>query len=273
MCSNVFFIVQMNLLANKTSTFGANNHVLSIQNKGLFSKKCNYNIKKWCTWKVMVQDLVLVLGHLRTPDILCGGHSSNITCDQQHCTQPTTTCLPIRTASIQCRNGGGICSEGVESGELSAAWEREDLNHPRGITLHSCVGKLYKKKLGNRLGKDVEARGVHSDLQFAFREGRSAMEAVYILREIIEVGVREGRGYRLAVLIIRKTYDRVVSEVWDQMREAGYGGKMLWLIQRMYEENEGSFRLGEWRGGDWGEGAEAGVHYVSLFVSNLSGRQ
>ena len=47
---------------------------------------------------------------------------------------------------------------------------------------------------------DAEARVVHSDLRFAFREGRSAMEAVYILEEIIGAGVREGREYRLAFL-------------------------------------------------------------------------
>ena len=70
------------------------------------------------------------------------------------------------------------------------------------------------------------------------------MEAVYILGEIIGAGVREGKEYRLAFLDIRKAYDRVVREVlWEQMKAAGYGGKMLRLIQRMYDENEGSFRL------------------------------
>ena len=39
--------------------------------------------------------------------------------------------------------------------------------------------------------------------------------------------------------------NRVAREVlWDQMREVGYGGKVLRLIQRLYDENEGSFRLG-----------------------------
>ena len=76
------------------------------------------------------------------------------------------------------------------------------------------------------------------------------MEAVYILWEIIGAGVREGKEYRLAFLDMRKAYDRVVREVlWEQMKEAEYGGKMLRLIQRMYDENEGSFRLGGGGGG------------------------
>ena len=92
---------------------------------------------------------------------------------------------------------------------------------------------------------DPEARGVHSDYQFPFREGRSAMKAVYILGEILEVGIRETKGYSWALLDIIKAYNRVAREVlWDQMREVGYGGKVLRLIQRLYDENEGSFRLG-----------------------------
>ena len=50
------------------------------------------------------------------------------------------------------------------------------------------MGKLYGKILGNRLGGDAEVRWVHSDFWFVFTENRSAMEAVYILGEIIEVG-------------------------------------------------------------------------------------
>ena len=100
--------------------------------------------------------------------------------------------------------------------------DNEDLNNYRGITLQSCVGKIYGKILGSRLWGDAEKRGVHSDLQFAFREGRSAIEAVYFLCEIIEIGIREGCDYKLGFLDIRKAYDRVLRDVlWDQLREAG----------------------------------------------------
>ena len=36
--------------------------------------------------------------------------------------------------------------------------------------------------------------------------------------------------------------------LWDQLREAGYGGKVLRLIQRSYDDNEGNFRLRGIRG-------------------------
>ena len=65
-----------------------------MQNKGHFvSEQCNYHIKKRCTGKVVVQYLVLVIW---SPFFPCNRHTSNIACDQEHCTQPTTTCLPTR---------------------------------------------------------------------------------------------------------------------------------------------------------------------------------
>ena len=38
---------------------------------------------------------------------------------------------------------------------------------------------------------DAESQGVHIDLQFAFREGRSAVRVVNILGETIESGRKE----------------------------------------------------------------------------------
>ena len=36
--------------------------------------------------------------------------------------------------------------------------------------------------------------------------------------------------------------------LWDQLRKAGYGGIVLRLIQRLYDDNEGNFRLRGIRG-------------------------
>ena len=150
--------------------------------------------------------------------------------------------------------GGRVGPQGVDNGILSVSREREGVGVGWGVGVgvrkmedlnNYYRGKVVWKDLGNRFEGDPEARGVHSDYQFPFREGRSAMKAVYILGEILEVGIRETKGYSWAVLDIIKAYNRVAREVlWDQMREVGYGGKVLRLIQRLYDENEGSFRLG-----------------------------
>ena len=99
MCFNVFLITGRTLPANKNIKLYSKlsyhiNH--SHQNKGHFvSKQCIYSlyIKECCTGKVVVKYLVLMV---QSPFFLCSGHTSKITCDKEHCTQPTIICLPIR---------------------------------------------------------------------------------------------------------------------------------------------------------------------------------
>ena len=89
------FLITERILPTKKSNFITNYHITSImQYKGHFApEQCNYYIKKCCTVKVGVQYLVLVVQY---PFFLCSGHTSKITWDQEHCTHPTASCLPIR---------------------------------------------------------------------------------------------------------------------------------------------------------------------------------
>ena len=77
-------------------------------------------------------------------------------------------------------------------------------------------------------------------------------------------------------LDIRKAYDRVLRDVlWDQLREAGYGGKVLRLIQRLYDDNQGNFRLGGIRGRRMGRnrGLRQGCVLSPFYLQHILGRQ
>ena len=61
--------------------------------------------------------------------------------------------------------------------------------------------------------------------------------------------------------------------LWEQMKEAGYGGKMLRLIQRMHDETKG---VSDWGGGGGGGGVRQMVitegddyKYLGVMVFNL----
>ena len=127
---------------------------------------------------------------------------------------------------------------------LEKKGDLELLDNYRGITLQSCVGKMYAKIFGKRIYDDAEEREIFGDFQFAFREGFSAMEAAYILGEIVEQGKKGEDGCYLAFIDIRKAYDRVNRDIlWNRLREEGYGGKVLRIIQDLYRENKGCFRF------------------------------
>ena len=55
----------------------------------------------------------------------------------------------------------------------------------RGITLLSVVGKLFTRVLNNRLNKWAESYGIYVDAQYGFRKGRSTVDCIFILHQLI----------------------------------------------------------------------------------------
>ena len=90
---------------------------------------------------------------------------------------------------------------------------------------------------------------LRGELKFTFKQGMSAVEAVYILGEMIKSREKERGWLREGVLDVTKAYDRVVREVlWNQLKEAGCVCKVLALIQLLDENDEGNHKLGGIKG-------------------------
>ena len=55
----------------------------------------------------------------------------------------------------------------------------DDVNNYRGITLLSCLSKLFTTILNNRITKFCEDHSVISDAQFGFKKGLSTSDAIF----------------------------------------------------------------------------------------------
>ena len=56
----------------------------------------------------------------------------------------------------------------------------ENVRNYRGITLLSCMSKLFTAISNKRINKVIEDNNILSDDQFGFRSGRSTTDAIYI---------------------------------------------------------------------------------------------
>ncbi len=110
------------------------------------------------------------------------------------------------------------------------------LDNYRGIAINSNIGKLFTKLIAARLEQDVELRRILGLIQHGFRKGMQSTDALYILNRILgKHGQRD--GLYMAFLDIRKAYDRVNRQkLWDRMKELGYGGKLLRILQALYKD-------------------------------------
>jgi hypothetical protein len=142
-----------------------------------------------------------------------------------------------------------VCSKLFSEEEMPVAWLRaikvpikkkgsgEEYGHYRGVTLLSCVGKVYAMVLERRMRLSLENRHKLGDGQFGFRKNRSTVDAIFIVDE--KVRKSKGKQMFLGFLDIEKAYPSVWREgLWFKLKQAGITGRMWRVIKKFYEHCE-----------------------------------
>ena len=113
----------------------------------------------------------------------------------------------------------------------------DDANNYRGITLVSCLSKLFTGILNKRIIDWAEENNVISDSQFGFRRGRSTTDAIFLLQSLIQkVLNQKGRLY-CAFVDLQKAFDSVyLNGLWFKLYKLGIDGKLLRVIRDMYDK-------------------------------------
>jgi len=91
--------------------------------------------------------------------------------------------------SILCRLFNVIFDKGIfpscwSEGIIIPLYKKGDANDTntyRGITLVSCMSKIFTSLLNNRLLKWADANSIITDAQFRFRPGVSTTDAIFAL--------------------------------------------------------------------------------------------
>ena len=111
-----------------------------------------------------------------------------------------------------------------------------DPNNYRGITLLSCLGKLFTMCINIRLTTFVTDRHVIGEEQSAFREGYSTMDNSFILNEIIHLYLHKRSKMYCCFIDYQKAFDTINrSALWRKVIENGINGKLLRVVYNMYE--------------------------------------
>ena len=136
----------------------------------------------------------------------------------------------------------------------------DPLNY-RPITLLSVVGKVYTSVLHRRLQQWCEGRGIIAEEQNGFRPGRSTIDHLFTLSELIRMRQEDGhgRGRTIACFIdITKAYDSVWRDgLWHKLHECGIRGKMYRAVKSLYASVESAVVVDEFQS-DW-FGVEVGL--------------
>ena len=113
----------------------------------------------------------------------------------------------------------------------------KDPDNFRGITLLSCIGKLFTSVLNYRLTKFLDENGEIGDEQAGFRAGYSTTDHIFTLYAIINIYISSGKQLYCAFVDYRKAFDFVDRvSLWSKMIGLGINGNLLRIIYNLYEK-------------------------------------
>jgi hypothetical protein len=102
----------------------------------------------------------------------------------------------------------------------------------QGIKLMSHTMKLWKRIIKHRL------RGVTNvtENQFGFMSGRSIMEAIFLIRQLMERCREQKKDLHMIFIDPEKAYDKVPRNVmWWALQKHKISSKYITLIKDMYD--------------------------------------
>lgn len=117
--------------------------------------------------------------------------------------------------------------------------DKMDPQNYRGITLLSCLAKLFSRILNNRLQRWAEENSVISDAQYGFKKGCSTctIDALYVLKSIVDFKIANSSKLFCKFVDFRRAFDTVDrNALYYKMFKLGIEGKMLRIIISMYDD-------------------------------------
>ena len=112
----------------------------------------------------------------------------------------------------------------------------DDPNNYRGITIVSCLGKLFTSILNNRLLHWDKEYNIITDAQFGFKPGLSTIDAIFVLQSLINRTLKKKKKLYCCFVDYQKAFDFIDrSNLWAKLIKQGITGKMFTIIKSLYD--------------------------------------
>lgn len=115
---------------------------------------------------------------------------------------------------------------------------RLDVNNYRGITISSCLGKLFCHIVNERISKELEDKNFIKPEQAGFRKNHRTSDHIFVLKTIVDKYVSNSKnGSKLFACFIdlKKAFDTVWHDaLFLKLQKAGICGKIYHILKSMY---------------------------------------
>jgi hypothetical protein len=103
----------------------------------------------------------------------------------------------------------------------------------RAISLLSIPGKVFSRILLNKMKAKVEE--ALGESQFGFREGRGTVDAIFVVRQIMEKAKEHQVDIHFHFIDFKAAFDTIWREaLWKMLRAIGISSKIVNIIKNLY---------------------------------------
>ena len=112
-----------------------------------------------------------------------------------------------------------------------------DINDPdyyRGITLLSCLGKLFTSVINETLTVFIDSNQIMSEAQVGFRKGYSTTDQIFTLKCIVKLFLCQGRRLFCTFVDYGKAFYSINrTTLWKKLISCGISGKVQTFVQSL----------------------------------------
>ena len=124
-------------------------------------------------------------------------------------------------------------------GEIVPLFKKGDKNKPgnyRGITLLSCLGKVFTSCINERLACYVEEEGILNEEQAGFRPGYCTADHIFTLHTLLDMYLNKRKRLYCAFIDFKKAFDTVDRVLlWKKLASVGINGRLLNVVHNIYK--------------------------------------
>ena len=146
----------------------------------------------------------------------------------------------------------------VDKNSISADWliflittihkkgEKDDPNNYRGISVMSCIGKLFLSILNNRLARFAKEKNLLSESQLGFVQGNRTSDPHIILHNLIQKYCHKKKGKIYGCFVdFSKAFDNVSRDILlNKLQKNGVDGKFFDILKTIYSNDMTCIKIG-----------------------------
>ena len=121
---------------------------------------------------------------------------------------------------------------------------RENPDNYRGITILSCMGKLFTTILNTRINDFLESYGILGEEQAGFRKTYGTNDHLFNLKCLVDLFLFKKKKLFCAFIDYKKAFDSVDrAALWHKLLRSSIDGKIFTLIRNMYAQTKSCIKF------------------------------